>query len=62
MRDFSSATLSRLARKGISILGIVALPDMTSSMPWANAQRGYSISDNGTGRILTFAQVMEAAR
>jgi hypothetical protein len=62
MRDFSPATLRVLARKGITILSPVALPDMASAMPWANAERGYSVNDNGCGRILTFAQVLEATR
>lgn len=61
MRDFSSATRRALARKGIVILRPVALPDMTSAMPWANATRGYSVDDNGCGRIWTFAEVLGAA-
>lgn len=62
MRDFSAATRRALARKGITILRPVALPDMSSDMPYANANRGYAVDDNGCGRIWTFAQVMEAAR
>ena len=61
LRDFSPATVRRLARKGITILRPVAIPS-NGDMPWATADRGYSVSDNGTGRIWTFAQVMEAAR
>jgi len=61
MRDFSPATLRTLARKGIVILHPVAIPDMASAMPWANADRGYAVDDNGCHRILTFAQVLEAA-
>ena len=62
MRDFSSATRRALARKGISILRPVALPNMASAMPFANADRGYAVNDNGCGRVWTFAQVLEAAR
>lgn len=62
MRDFSASTLRLLARRGLTILGPVALPDMSSDMPFANAERGYSVNDNGTGRIMTFQQVLEAAR
>jgi hypothetical protein len=62
MRDFSASTLRALARKGIVILGITAIPDMSSAMPFANATRGYRVDDNGCGRIWTHAQVREAAR
>lgn len=62
MYDFSRKTLRLLARKGITILRPVALPDMASAMPFANAGRGYSVDDNGCGRVWTFTQIMEAAR
>jgi hypothetical protein len=62
MRDFSSATLRRLARKGIAITGLQAIPDMASAMPFGNATRGYKVNDNGCGRVWTFAEVLEAAR
>lgn len=62
MRDFSASSLRRLARKGIRILSTAAIPDMASSMPFANAVRGYTVDDNGCGRIWTFAQVQEAVR
>ena len=62
MRDFSASTRRALSRKGISILRTIALPDMSSDMPFANATRGYSVNDNGCGRIWTFSQVLEAAR
>lgn len=61
MRDFSASTLRRLARKGIRILSTIAIPDMASSMPFANASRGYNVDDNGCGRVWTFNQVLEAA-
>jgi hypothetical protein len=62
MRDFSPSTRRALARKGIAVLSPVAIPDMASAMPWANADRGYAVDDNGMHRILSFAQVLEAAR
>lgn len=62
MNDFSAATLRRLARKGVRLIGLQAVPDMTSAMPYANATRGYVVNDNGCCRVWTFAQVMEAAR
>lgn len=62
MRDFSSKTLAALARKGITLIGLQAIPNMSSDMPFANAERGYVVNDNGCGRVWTFSQVMEAAR
>ena len=60
MNDFSRATLRLLARKGIRIIGLQAIPDMSSPMPYANASRGYVVDDNGCGRVWTFQQVREA--
>ena len=59
MNDFSKSTLRKLAQKGITLIGIQAIPDMSSSMPFANAERGYVMNDNGTCRVLTFSQVMK---
>ncbi len=60
--DFSAATIAKLASKGISILRPTVIPNPTSDMPFATGERGYSVDDNGCGRIWTFAQVMGAAR
>ncbi len=62
MRDFSASTLRALARKGIRLVGLQAIPDTSSDMPFANATRGYKVNDNGCGRVWTFAQMLEAAR
>jgi hypothetical protein len=61
MNDFSRTTLRKLARKGISLMSTQAIPDMSSSMPYANATRGYVMNDNGCCRVWSFAQVMAAA-
>lgn len=60
MRDFSALTIRCLARKGITVLRMTSIPG-SSDLPFATASRGYNVSDNGCGRIWTFAQVMEAA-
>lgn len=62
MRDFSLSIRRALACKGITILRPVALPDMASTMPFANATRGYSVNDNGCARIWSYSEVLEAAR
>lgn len=61
MNDFSKKTLAALARKGITLLGLCVIPGQ-GDLPFASGSRGYRISDNGCGRILSFAQMMEAAR
>lgn len=62
MRDFSAATRRALAAKGVTVLHSVAIPDISSDLPWANADRGYAVNDNGCHRIWTFAQVRQAAQ
>lgn len=62
MFHFSKKTIRLLARKGIAVRGLQAIPDMASAMPFANASTGYLVDDNGCGRVWTFAQVQEAAR
>lgn len=61
MRDFSKKTLKAVARKGVSLIGLQAIPDMASAMPYANAQRGYVVNDNGTCRVLTHGEVLGLA-
>lgn len=59
--DFSKSTLRRLANKGVLVTGIQMIPDMTSPMPWANASKGYVVSDNGQGQVKTFTEVLSLA-
>lgn len=60
-RDFSATENKRLARKGIAIVGLQALPDMTSAMPYANAQTGYVLNDNGTSKVRSYLAVKALA-
>jgi hypothetical protein len=57
-RDFSAKTLRALAKRGLELVGVQAIPG-NGDMPWANAERGYMLND---GRLVTFAQVLEAAK
>lgn len=61
MHDFSAATIRRLEGRGVRVLGVQALPDLSSPLPWANAERGYIVDDNDCGRVLTHAEVMSLA-
>ena len=60
-RDFSKRTVRALARRGISVIGVQGLPDMSSVMPYANLERGYLLDDNGTARVLRFRDVITLA-
>lgn len=62
MSHFSAATIRRLSKLGISIIGLQAIPDMSSAMPFANAETGYLVNDNGASKVWTFSQVLEAAK
>ena len=60
-RDFSAKTLRALTKRGIEIVSVQMLPS-AGNMPWANAERGYLVSQDGCGKVWTFAQVLEAAK
>lgn len=62
VRDFGKALVRKLGKQGVEFVGMQPIPDMTSPMPWANAQRGYVVSDNGTGRVLTYSEVKALAQ
>jgi hypothetical protein len=59
-RHFGLKTLNSLSRKGIRIIGMQALPDADGS--FLNSETGYTVDDNGTGKVLKFREVLEAAR
>jgi len=46
-RDFSAATRRALLKRGIAVIGICAIPDMSHPMPYANASRGYNLDIEG---------------
>lgn len=58
-RDFSRTTLAALRRRGVAIYGATFLPDSSGS--YLRGERGYKVDDNGTGRVLTFRQVLAEA-
>ncbi len=60
MKDFSKTTISSLRSKGITLVGLTAIPG-TGDMPFANADRGYILNDNGCSKVRTFTQVLEMA-
>ena len=54
MNDFSRKTIAALARKGIKLVGLQAIP----AAGFANYERGYRLDDNGCGRVVTFNEVL----
>jgi hypothetical protein len=58
MNDFSKKIIRALAKKGIFLIGPVALPRDGS---YLNPDRGYQMNDNGCGKIWYYNQVIEAA-
>ena len=60
-RDFTAKTLRALTKRGIEVVSVQMLPG-AGAMPWANAERGYLVSQDGCGKVWTFAQVLEAAK
>lgn len=60
LRHFGRKTVSSLARKGVRIIGLQAIPDERGS--FLNSTTGYVVDDRGTGRVWTYLQVTEAAR
>lgn len=55
---FNSKTIKALAKKGITIIGMVAIPDVNG---YCNSETGYQIDDNGTHRIRLYLEILELA-
>lgn len=60
MSDFDKRTIKALARRGIKVMGLTVIPG-SGPLPMASGSRGYCVDDNGTHRVWTFAQVLDAA-
>ena len=58
MNDFTKSTLANLAKKGIQLIGITAVPDMSHPMPWTNPTRVYLLNDNGTSKGKTYPEMV----
>ena len=58
-RHFGRKAVAALARKGISVRGLTALPGHSGS--YLDPDQGYLVDDNGCGRVWTYSQVREAA-
>jgi hypothetical protein len=59
-RHFGRKAVASLARKGIRVIGLQAIPDERGS--FLNSSTGYLVDDTGCGRVWSYRQVTEAAR
>jgi hypothetical protein len=60
LRHFGRKAVAALARKGITITGLQALPGADGT--FFNPETGYLVDDNGCGRVWTHREVAEATR
>lgn len=60
-KDFSKKTLRALSRKGVTLYGIQMVPDFSTDLPMANAEKVYLLNDNGTSRVRSFREVLNIA-
>lgn len=56
---FGRKAACSLARKGIRVIGLQAIPDEKGS--FLNSTTGYVVDDNGCGRVWTYFEVQAAA-
>ncbi len=57
---FSAQARRALLRARIRITGLQGLPDADGS--FANGETGYLVDDNGTGRVLSYRQIVTSVR
>lgn len=58
LRHFGRKAIAALARKGIRVIGLQAIP---GSQGFLDSTTGYVVDDNGCGRVWTHREVAEAA-
>ena len=56
---FGRKAVTALARKGIRVIGLQAIPDAAGS--FLNSSTGYVVDDNGCGRVLSYFEVRALA-
>lgn len=57
-RHFGRKVVTKLARKGIRVIGLQACPDTSGS--FLNSTTGYVVDDNGCGRVWSYREVTAA--
>ena len=59
-KDFSRSTIKSLAKKGVSLIGIQMVP--SPKLGWLDAEKCYTVDDNGTGRVWSFLETLALAK
>lgn len=59
MRDFDRKVIAALRRKGIKVIGTVAIPAFEGDTTFSG--RAYRLDDNGTHKIRSHSEVLELA-
>ena len=60
MRDFSSPTLKRLAKRGVRVIGSQAAPAFEGDQTFSG--KTYRLDDNGCCKVRSHSEVLEMAR
>lgn len=58
-KDFSKKTLAGLAKKGVNIIGVVAVPSFEGDVYFSGT--AYQLEFNGTGFIRSHSQILVMA-
>jgi hypothetical protein len=59
-RHFGRKVVAALARRGIRVIGLQAIPDERGS--FLNSTTGYVVDDRGCGCVWSYREVLKAAR
>lgn len=62
VRHFGKKAVKALASRGIRVIGLCVIPDMSKPMPFASGETGYNVDDNGTGRVWSYFEVAGKAK
>lgn len=57
-RHFNAATLRKLAKRGVRVIGFQLVP---TNDGWADSWTAYQVDDNGTGRVLSHSDLLAIA-
>jgi len=59
-RDFAVGTLAALTARSCWLVGVTTVP-RAGTLGWMDTEPGYVVYDRGTGRVLTFTDVLALA-
>jgi hypothetical protein len=59
LRHFGAKAVKALAKKGVVLVSLTSIPGPSGT--YLDSDTGYTVSDNGTGRVLSFQDVRRLA-